>query len=130
MDTKELYEIFKTDFLPKIQAGLEITKDYFMDFFGRYIEFLLIERIILLSFSIILFLIFFIALIKFIRCSKKYIEEEGEAPWFVILSILCCVVLIGASIAIVSNISGYFKLKYVPEMVIYKEFKWFNNLKK
>ena len=44
-----LYNDFTTKLLPKIQEGLVITKDYFLDLFGRYVKYLIITDSIILG---------------------------------------------------------------------------------
>ena len=38
--TEKLYQDFTEKLLPKITEGLVITKEYFADLFGRYVEYL------------------------------------------------------------------------------------------
>lgn len=52
---EQLYKDFIEKALPKIQEGLVITKDYFLDLAGRYIKYLVIsDAVYLLFWSIVL----------------------------------------------------------------------------
>lgn len=49
-----IYNDFTTKLLPQIQEGLTITKDYFIDLFGRYVHYLIVmDSQIYLGLSII-----------------------------------------------------------------------------
>ena len=39
---EQLYQDFTNHLLPKIQEGLVISKDYFVDLFGRYVHYLIV----------------------------------------------------------------------------------------
>ena len=42
MNIDKMYQDFLTNIAPKIQEGLVITKDYFVDLFGRYVKYLIV----------------------------------------------------------------------------------------
>ena len=81
---EKLYQDFTNNILPKISEGLTITKDYFFDLFGRYINYL----IVIDSLYIILCLLILIIVPIIFYKKRKYIIEECEGVPFVLLFFL------------------------------------------
>jgi hypothetical protein len=69
-----IYTDFTTKLLPKIAEGLTITKDYFMDLFGRYAHFLFIRDLIYTVLCLLVITILGIVVYKLIR---KAISDGG-----------------------------------------------------
>jgi len=66
-----MYDDFVNKLLPTIQEGLVITKDYFVDLFGRYVKFLIATDILMLiAASLTLYTAW--------RLSKKFITKWKE----------------------------------------------------
>lgn len=120
-----IYNDFTTKLLPKISEGLTITKDYFMDLFGRYAKFLFIQD---LSYSILCLIILIIILIVLYKLIKKYIKDDGfdGIEILFILSILP----IGLSLfGFITNGIDAIKDVYVPEIRVYEEISSYINKK-
>lgn len=63
-----MYDDFVNKLLPTVQEGLVITKDYFIDLFGRYVKFLIATDILMLiAASLTLYTAW--------RMSKKFIAK-------------------------------------------------------
>lgn len=66
-----MYDDFVNKLLPTVQEGLVITKDYFIDLFGRYVKFLIATDILMLiAASLTLYTSW--------RMSKKFIAKWKE----------------------------------------------------
>ena len=72
-----IYTDFTTKLLPKIQEGLMITKDYFIDLYGRYIKYLIVTD----SIWTVLCLAVFIAGVVFLVKGIKYGEKTDWCAW-------------------------------------------------
>lgn len=115
---EQLYTDFTTKLLPTIQEGLVITKDYFIEFFGRYIKYLIIKDSIYLGLSIILL----VAVSKMVLTSTS--EHKGEENLEYAILIICGIpVAIICLICTITNTNNLIKDIYVPELRIYEEFK-------
>lgn len=49
---EQIYADFTNKVLPQIGEGLQITKEYFGDLFGRYVKYLLVMDILSLAFTV------------------------------------------------------------------------------
>ena len=116
-----IYTDFTTKLLPKIQEGLVITKDYFIDLFGRYIKYLIVVDTI----SLILLLGLFFVGVYF--CRKALNSKDtgdytrGWADWRVAMfavSILAMAFGIGFAIN-----AGILLAKdlYIPEIRVFQQ---------
>ncbi len=118
-----LYNDFTTKLLPKIQEGLVITKDYFLDLFGRYVKYLIVTDTI----SIIIFVAVFILGIIFV---KKGIKMGIENKWddmqeFNLVMLSGFAIIIG----FIGSIDYSMKLVkdiYIPEIRVIEQLKSFN----
>ena len=111
---EQIYNDFVTKMLPKVQEGLMITKDYFVDLFGRYVHYLIVIDIVWICFSIgvIIFLIYLI---------KKAIKVDDElGAMAVIFGSISCIVCVAF---IMYNTSQLIKTIYIPEVRVYQELK-------
>lgn len=120
---EEIYDDFVTKMLPQIQQGLTITKDYFLDLFGRYIKYLIIMDSISLFFSIVLFVI---SLVFFIKSVKIGIEEDWEINLYMFLLFVSFVGTVILPVAIYKNTKNLSKTIFIPEVRVYEEFKLLN----
>ncbi len=121
MITQQLYEDFTTNLLPKIQEGLVISKDYFMDLAGRYIQYLIIRDSLLLGVGIVGLLITFYGMYRVIRWAKKAGEGEIDVN---ILAPTCILSLIPIGLfilLIVFSVDNLIKGIYIPEVRIIEE---------
>lgn len=114
-----IYTDFTTKLLPKIAEGLTITKDYFMDLFGRYAHFLFIRDLVYTTLCLLVIIALGITLYKLIR---KAISDGGWGGAETSLIFI----LIPIAFAIAGFIQyGTYTIQdaYVPEIRIYQEIK-------
>lgn len=123
---EQLYTDFTTKLLPQIQTGLAITKDYFLDLFGRYIKYLIIIdggwTIIGLLLSLIGITCFTIFYKKW-KNAKRYSNEATQYSLFLFISIIFS---ISGPIICLTYATNLAKDIYIPEIRIYEEIKGFN----
>ena len=120
-----MYADFVSNVLPKVQEGLVITQDYFMDLFGRYVQYLLVIDSVLLAMSVLGVVIVPYTVYKF----KAWIFEEDTyglmferiMPLFVVLSTIFILSFIG----LFANGSNLAKDIYIPEVRVYEELRNF-----
>jgi TRAP-type C4-dicarboxylate transport system permease small subunit len=129
----KMYNDFVTKMLPTVQDGLVITKDYFIDLFGRYVKYLIVTDII--SITIALFVAYFA--IKWIhknwKIFKEWSDKQDKLPRFerdadegapyVIVITLCSIALIVSFFMVTNNAYDLAKAIFVPEIRIYEELK-------
>ena len=125
---EQLYSDFVSKVLPKIQEGLAMTKDYFMDLAGRYIKYLIITDGIYL----VLFLVMFIVSL-YILLSKKILAwvHKGDRNsdyytndrWGIYIgTIIALVISIGGVLYFTNNLV---KDIFIPEIRIMEELRPF-----
>lgn len=126
MNTEKLYQEFTTKMLPQIQEGLTITKDYFIDLFGRYVQFLIFESAVWLALSLVVF----IASVWFgIKVTKKIwsnFKETGDDD-ALIIPILFLVPISFSSYGVIHYTIDIAKAIYVPEVRVYEELQDYRN---
>lgn len=114
-----IYTDFTTKLLPKIAEGLTITKDYFMDLFGRYAKFLFIRD---LTYTILCLLAIVVLGIIAYKLIRKAISDRGWNG--AEMSIVFLFIPIGFAIAGFIQYGTYtIQDAYVPEIRIYQEIK-------
>ena len=112
---EQLYQDFTTKLLPKIQEGLVITKEYFMDLFGRYVKFLLITVLFEVGVIILVMVLIIIILIKAYKKDKKdNWNNEGAGIIIVFTSFAVCILFI----VLIGEIKDVIKDIYIPEIRI------------
>jgi hypothetical protein len=122
---EQLYTDFTTKLLPQIQSGLVITKDYFLDLFGRYIKYLIITDSIDLAVSLVLLPCFGVLLYR----SLKHQEKDSWGNWSGKQMLFFWGGLAGVLFFFISvcfDVSNLVKDIYVPEVRIYEEIKMHN----
>lgn len=109
-----LYSDFTTKLLPKIQEGLVIGKEYFLDLFGRYVKFLFIVDVI----SAILYAIgsglSIYAIFKLVKWANR--EDEWDNPGAIMGCFICGMLGIMFFMFSVSSTINAIKDKYIPEV--------------
>jgi hypothetical protein len=120
---EQIYTDFTTKLLPKIAEGFTITKDYFMDLFGRYAHFLFVQDLIYTVLSFLAFIVFIVIFIKSFKGGQKKGWENGK---FFMGCIFAGFAAIFWGAFCVSNLMNTIKDKYIPEVRIYEELKGFN----
>ncbi len=123
-----LYNDFTTKLLPKIQEGLVITKDYFLDLFGRYVKYLIITDSIYLGISSIVTIISIYYLFKAIKSKEMGTgyNRDDWAGWRIILCALSSIGILVGVISTICNITNLVKDIYLPEVRVIEELKSFN----
>lgn len=125
---EELYKKFVENILPEIQKGLVITKDYFLDLFGRYVKYLIVVGI----FETVLFLTLGIIGCLIVKKYWKQWKETDEADRYgvdgrrmggVFLIVLSSVSLVLSTFSFESLI----KTIYIPEISVYENLKSVTN---
>lgn len=115
---EQLYTDFTTKLLPTIQEGLVITKDYFIEFFGRYVKYLIITDSIYLGLSIICLA----AVFKMILTSASEYKKEKN-PGDVLLIGVSGILAFFFIMCVATNVNSLIKDIYVPELRVYEELK-------
>jgi len=118
-----LYNDFTTKLLPKIQEGLVITKDYFLDLFGRYVKYLIITDSILLGLMILLSITGVIFIYKGIKYGNKKNWNGGVEIPLIMFGIFMTIFGIGFS---VDSAMSLVKDIYIPEIRVIEQLKSFN----
>lgn len=123
MNFDQLYTDFSEKLLPKIQEGLVITKDYFIDFAGRYVKYLLVTDI----FNLVLSIISFLVCIKFIFVGKRWLREDKYGGAGIPVIIFAAFFTLFAGGFIISYTQDLIKTIYVPELRIIEEIQYIKN---
>ncbi len=116
----KIYTDFTTKLLPEISKGLSITKDYFIELFGRYIKYLIIENTIWMTIGIILIIIGTWLLYignkwyKEEQDKSRYDKTDAYIPIF-FMAITCYVIGI---IMFFTNLDLLIQDIYIPEIRI------------
>lgn len=123
---EQIYSDFTTKLLPTIQSGLAITKDYFIELFGRYIKYLIITDIVSIVKSLLLIVL---AYVIFRYAKKSWIARESwadssyahdripEALGFLIALLFT----VFGVCAFFSSVNNLVKAIYIPEIRVYEE---------
>lgn len=123
MTTEQIYQEFTTKLLPQIQAGLTITKDYFIELFGRYIKFLIITDLVTM-FATILSIIALVFIIRKLVAIFKKMDDYDDARIFVFMGIaFSCMGVIFSLVAIYEKGIDLVKDIYLPEIRVYETLK-------
>jgi len=135
MDT--MYNDFITKLLPTIQEGLVITKDYFVDLFGRYVTYLIVTDVLaLLAAGFTLFML--------VKTSKKFVtkwktvvkENAGKEYWardndgpavFGMVIGACFIGSIASSTIMYQQGMDIAKAVFIPEVRVYEEVMDYKN---
>lgn len=125
MNLDQLYKDFTEKALPQIQQGLQITKDYFTDLFGRYVKYLIGVDIFYIILGVIFTIAGIIVLKKFIKWGN---EDEWDNPGIVMGTLFLGVAPIIIGIAMICvNTLNLVQTIYVPEISIYQAIQQLRN---
>ena len=123
----KMYKDFTTKMLPTIQQGLSITKDYFLDLFGRYVKYLIISDSIALA---IWTVVLIVSVIIFVKYFKKSLEAAGDYDtWPIVFWVGVVAGILGGIIGVCINLNWLVQDFYVPEIRIYQELQSFKSTK-
>lgn len=128
---ENIYNDFITRFLPQVEKGLVITRDYFNDLFGRYVKYLLIVDSILLVLAVIVFVIGIIFTIKGLNAEKTGFKwSSGEQDWGAEKTtyFICGLIFIAlGGVSMISGIMDVSKDIFVPEVRVYEQINSYRN---
>lgn len=119
----QLYNDFTTKLLPKIAEGMVITKDFFLDLFGKYAKFLFVQDLI---YTIACFLGLVIILIIMWKI-HKFIQKSGGDNLIYMFFMFAILPITFSILGFFTYLSNTIKDKFIPEIRIYEELKKFNN---
>ena len=120
---EQMYQDFTTKLLPTLQQGLTITKDYFIDLFGRYVKYLIISDSILLFFGVILLIVGIIIStigLKKWKLEKEWAERNSWNEKNPVLLIIGGISLFFSIVLIIGCTNNIVKDIYIPEVRIYE----------
>jgi len=120
MNIDKMYEDFTAHIAPKIAEGLVITKDYFIDLFGRYIKYLIITDSINLGLSIIVTTVTIIVGVKLFKINWNY-GKENDDMGVMIMWIFAVVPAFLLPCWIFESTTNLIKSIYIPEVRIMEE---------
>lgn len=122
---EQLYSDFTNKLLPQLQEGLSITKDYFVELFGRYVKYLIITDIIQI---VACLLIITVGVVIALRARKSWKERADWAKTWnndrnieTVGFITSTVIILFGTIALFSSVTDLAKTLYVPEIRVYEE---------
>lgn len=107
-----MYTDFVANVLPKVSEGLMITKDYFTDLFGRYVQYLIVTDCIFIGIGL---LVLFLGLFAFVYEIKGKVDADGN------LAIFGFLMIVFGFLVISFNVFNLVKVLYIPEVRIYEE---------
>lgn len=111
---EKMYTDFVTNMLPKVSEGLMITKEYFTDLFGRYVQYLIVTDCIFIGIGLLLFFVGLFAL--FYEIKGKCDADGGLIVFGLFMATIGLFV-------ISTNTFNLVKTIYIPEVRIYEEIK-------
>ena len=109
---EKMYTDFVANVLPKVSEGLMITKEYFTDLFGRYVQYLIVTDCIFIGIGL---LVFFLGLFAFIYEIKGKVNADGGLVVFGFFMIVAGLFVISL------NVFNLVKVLNIPEVRIYEE---------
>ncbi len=112
-----IYTDFTTKLLPKIAEGLVMTKDYFMDLFGRYATYIFITDII---YAVLCLIAIFATIYIGYKIYKAIDDITDPSMMFLIF---LAVPLIFSITGFIQYSSEAVKVKYIPEVVVFEKIK-------
>jgi len=128
--TEQLYQDFTEKMLPKINEGLVITKDYFMDLGGRYIKYLIVSD----TLDLLIGLVFFITGAVIMRKVMKHMKDKwdnqisDEAAGMIITGFIISIVMMVISFfCILGDAKNVVKDIFIPEIRIIEEIRDYTN---
>lgn len=121
---EQLYNDFVTKMLPTIQEGLMITKDYFVDLFGRYITYLIATDIIkittcLFVFGFAIYMVRWLYKGKWVASLDNYTGDRTIVR--VVGTLVGGAIIIGSFLTCLHHLHQLAKVVFVPEIRVYEE---------
>ncbi len=119
-----IYNDFTTKLLPKVAEGLVVTKDYFLDLFGRYVKYLIITDTIYAFLALIFAIIGILMVRKGIQVHKKSDSDVGDEVGWIMFGAIA--ILFGSGVFVLS-VTNLIKDVYIPEVRVLEQIKSMNN---
>jgi|GEM_PF-5187605 len=123
---EQLYSDFTNKLLPQLQSGLTITKDYFVDLFGRYIKYLITVNSIGVGIGLIFLISGIISLVKYIKYGNKLKWDGYRYDSLSLLWLIPFILLLLGALVFGLNLDSLIKDIYIPEVRIFEIIKNYN----
>lgn len=117
---ENLYKTFTEQMLPHIQEGMTISKEYFTDLFGRYVQYLIIQDSIYVAIPLIIAGLLAVMTYKFYKVAK----EKDASDYYMGALVWCILVVLCLGIT-AENSLNLAKTLTIPEVRIYEELRGF-----
>lgn len=121
-----IYNDFTTKLLPKVAEGIQITKDYFTDLFGRYIKYLIIMDSIYAFIAFIFLSVsvyFFVLFVK--KCKTQFKNGDYISDGNLIGVLVFSFAVFISGIVFFYYAENLVKAIYVPEVRVYEQITQF-----
>ena len=133
ININQIYDQFSKQIAPKIAEWFTMTKDWFINLSGRYVEYSIMYEMIWIILSSIIVIVLSIVAVKVYKFFNKPEKDEGwsersdrlATKW--LLSLVASLVALVFFIVWVSSAFSLVKRKYVPEIQMYKELSNINS---
>jgi len=119
---EQLYNDFVSKVLPQIQAGLVVTKEYFMDLAGRYITYLIIVDTISLVISLVILVL--VTYFGFRKKTREWTMKDDDNMVVYLFVVPAMIITLAVAFSSGTNLV---KDIYIPEIRILEELKPFLN---
>ncbi len=125
---EQIYNDFTTKMLPAIQEGLTITRDYFMDLFGRYVKYLIATDAIEMLFWIFMIVAVWIMRDRVIEYAKKFAvnrnnpeHDESVVGTTIAATIIATCAIFGFTLGVFEKGKDLAQDIFIPEIRVYEE---------
>ncbi len=122
----KMYSDLVNNVMPKIAEGVIITKDYFVDLFGRYVEFILVWDSTMVVISVltgIVLALVFHGCVKRIRNAGDYNDPDyKDIDNEIICSAMALCFFVINGVFFLHSLKNLFMTLYVPEIRVYEIF--------
>jgi hypothetical protein len=117
----KIYEDFTTKLLPSIQEGLVITKDYFMDLFGRYVKYLIISDAIWMVLGPVISITAY-KFVRFFLARRALTDDYDDSRFGYALLVVASTLMVFVGVVIfLVKLDDVVKDIYIPEVRVYQE---------
>ena len=115
---EQMYSDFVNKLLPQIQTGLAITKDYFLDLFGRYVKYLIVSDSVKIFFGALILIGSVWGIKKTYLWLKKEHEKDEDYEKLYDLLLLFIIPIVAGCFLFFCGLSDLIKDIYIPEVRI------------
>jgi hypothetical protein len=123
---EQLYNDFVSNVLPKIQDGLTLSYDYFLDLFGRYVTYLFITDVTkaTMCFIAVAVLVWFI---RKVFIASKTSNSYDNMEYYMVIVLLGFIAIVFLVFGFINTFNAI-KAKYIPEVRVYEEIQYMRNM--